>query len=310
MTGKSPDDLGPCFSWSKELCRQEGRWIVCCLVGIALSSAFLFLPRGVVAQDNSALPPQPQAPSSNGTVAVAIERIRHSRYAPMPEPKCASGGNGVSLLVENRTTFVIRYLLQGPTSQELTVEPSLAIKLNLSAGRYRVAAEIPNSSVMPFYAERAFDANTQCQQVFYMSEGSAAAIRNPAPAAGETRDAAPATRPNATESVPTTGDPSVPYIPGLHFHPGTLSLPVFDEGVLYLKPQQISWKESGKYAKSHDFTVGCQQVKWSTPLIDTTAQYVYIDTFTPKKKRYSLRFPTRDAASVMEALKGACLPSQ
>lgn len=114
---------------------------------------------------------------TNGSDATsaAIARIYASQHASMPEPKCAPGEGGASLTVKNGTKLPIRYLLKGPTSQEITLEPSLSVRVNLAPGSYQVAAEIPNSKILPFYGEENFSVGTQCQQGFYLSESAAAA---------------------------------------------------------------------------------------------------------------------------------------
>jgi len=105
------------------------------------------------------------------SASAAMQRIRNTRYTAMPNPKCLPGSSGSTLTLENRTKFVIDFYVVGETSRVLKVAPSASLPIDLSPGDYQVAAEIPNSSVAPFFGERTFTAGTRCQLVFSMPEG-------------------------------------------------------------------------------------------------------------------------------------------
>jgi hypothetical protein len=114
--------------------------------------------------------PQSTMSGSSETASMATERIRSSRYAPMPEPKALPDASGTTFTVENKTKLPISVYLNGSTSRALTVLPSSSASATITPGRYQIAAEIPNSGVTPFYGEQTFNAGTKYQQVFLMSE--------------------------------------------------------------------------------------------------------------------------------------------
>jgi hypothetical protein len=188
-------------------------------------------------------------------VSAAIERIRGARHASMPDEKCSSGESGTTLTVENGTNLLIRYLLKGPTSQAVTVEPSLSIKVTLTPGTYQVAAEIPNSSMMPFYGERTFNAGTQCRQLFYMSGGGAATV--PTPAASQTSGV----RSDAVENEPTTrtagGKDTFTF--DVRYTPSAMSL--YKSGLLTISRKGFDLKRMDKGGLRDEFSCPCSELE-------------------------------------------------
>jgi TPR repeat protein len=114
----------------------------------------------------------PNNAGAEGIVHRAIERIRASRYARLPDPTSLLGGSGTTLTIENRTKFAVNVYLKGATIQSLTIAPSLSLVVNLVPGRYQVAAEIPDSATVPLFNELTLNAGTQYRQLFYMSESA------------------------------------------------------------------------------------------------------------------------------------------
>jgi hypothetical protein len=128
---------------------------------------------------NSPLPAAQSGINQSGApvevaASAAMQRIRNTRYTPMPAPICSHGSSGSTLTLENRTKFLIDFYAVGETSRTIEVAPSSSRVIDLSPGDYQIAAEIPSSSATPFFGERTFSAGTQCKLAFSMPEGGSA----------------------------------------------------------------------------------------------------------------------------------------
>jgi hypothetical protein len=227
------------------------------------------------------------------SASVAIERIRTARYAPMPEPKVFPGASGTSLAVENRTNLVINLYLKGPTTHSLNMAPSSSATLTLTAGRYEVAAEIPDSSTVPFYAEQTFNAETNYQQVFLMSESKAGAKPPALPPITGSRPIAPAPAQESLESAQQTGTPSD-------------SQQVFDaiDGQVSVSRAGVQFRNLHKPKDS--FTLTCAEILIAAPGTAITSalkkNVVYIKT---SARFYTFQVPG-DPATLTRAMKNAC----
>jgi tetratricopeptide (TPR) repeat protein len=100
----------------------------------------------------------------------AIGRIRAGRYAPMPAAQ-ASAGSAVGsprLTIENATQYELHVYVSGPQARSFSIQAGASTVVDLAAGTFRLAAEIPNSSVLPFYGEQTFNNGTAYVERFYV----------------------------------------------------------------------------------------------------------------------------------------------
>jgi len=72
------------------------------------------------------------------------------------------------LVIKNDTSYVLTLRYVGPVIKRLDLQPGATGTLTLPAGRYQVTATVPNPSVIPFYGERVFEANTKYESRFYI----------------------------------------------------------------------------------------------------------------------------------------------
>lgn len=110
------------------------------------------------------------APEDNHRVDEAIGRIRAGRYAPMPAAQASarSGLGSPRLTIENGTQYELRVYLSGPAARSVSIQAGASAVLDLAAGSFKLAAEIPNSSILPFYGEQTFNNGTAYVERFYV----------------------------------------------------------------------------------------------------------------------------------------------
>jgi hypothetical protein len=109
-------------------------------------------------------------PGDSHLVDDAIGRIQGGQYSPMPQAQ-VSGGSGSGsprLTIENGTQYDIQVYLSGPETRSVPVPAGGTSVLDLPAGSFKLAAEIPNSSIMPFYGEQNFNNGNAYIEKFYI----------------------------------------------------------------------------------------------------------------------------------------------
>jgi len=110
--------------------------------------------------------------SSNDAHSVddAIDRIRGGQYAPMPPAQASvgSGSGSPRLTIENDTQYELRVYLSGPETHSVSIPAGGSSVLDLTIGTFKLAAEIPNSSILPFYGEQTFNNGTAYMEKFYI----------------------------------------------------------------------------------------------------------------------------------------------
>jgi hypothetical protein len=100
----------------------------------------------------------------------AIKRIQGGQYSPMPPAQVfvRSGTGSPRLTIENGTQYEIRVYLSGPETHTVSVPAGGSSVLDLTAGAFKLAAEIPNSSIIPFYGEQTFNGGAAYVEKFYI----------------------------------------------------------------------------------------------------------------------------------------------
>jgi hypothetical protein len=79
-------------------------------------------------------------------------------------------GSGGAITIENGTALAVSVYFRGPAERSVIVHSGQTLSVGLPAGRYQVAAEIPGSSVIPFYGEQTYDPNNQYRHRFYLGK--------------------------------------------------------------------------------------------------------------------------------------------
>ena len=128
----------------------------------AFSFAFLLLSSSVL------LCPCTQA-SVTETPEEAIRRIQAGQHTPIPAPTTApaSGPEGKGMTVENTTGYTVRVYFSGPASRKVVVPDRRSESVDLSVGEYQIAAEVPDSPIVPFYGRQAYQPSTHYWLKFY-----------------------------------------------------------------------------------------------------------------------------------------------
>jgi tetratricopeptide (TPR) repeat protein len=123
----------------------------------------------LIADNQSSASPSPIIRAAT-SVDDAIRRIRGGRYSPMPQAQ-ASGGSGSGsprLSIENATQYVLQVYLSGPETRSVSIPAGGSSVIDLQTGAFKLAAEIPNSSILPFYGEQTFSSGTAYVEKFYI----------------------------------------------------------------------------------------------------------------------------------------------
>jgi hypothetical protein len=120
---------------------------------------------------------QNPTPIDNGTarpirddIKNEIEAIRRSPHEAMPAVEAVEAplGGETSMMVENGTKYLLFVYFTGPVSQKLEISAGASQTVQLPPGNYQVAARVANPSVVPFYGEQRYGANTRYSEHFYI----------------------------------------------------------------------------------------------------------------------------------------------
>ena len=139
-------------------------------IGIPKRDFCTRLTTALAASDSSQHGASTDLSADTRSVDDEIRRISSGQYAPMP-PAQASVGTGSGsprLTIENGTQYEIHVYLSGRETRSVSVQPGATSVLDLPAGAFRLAAEIPNSSIMPFYGEQTFSSGVTYVEKFYI----------------------------------------------------------------------------------------------------------------------------------------------
>jgi hypothetical protein len=113
----------------------------------------------------------PDRPGNTDDATSAIGRIRSGAYSKLPHavssPARGPGGAGVTIL--NKTRYAIVVYLSGPTSRAITIAAGQSREMSLPAGKYEMAAEAPNTGIIPFYGVRVQESDTHYRYQFFVA---------------------------------------------------------------------------------------------------------------------------------------------
>lgn len=99
-----------------------------------------------------------------------IGRIQAGQHSAMPQAQALGGiGSGSPrLTIENGTPYALNVYLSGPEKRSVSIPAGGTSVVDLQAGAFKLAAEIPDSSVIPFYGEQTFSSGTAYMEKFYI----------------------------------------------------------------------------------------------------------------------------------------------
>ena len=106
------------------------------------------------------------------TTEDAIQRIRAGRHVAMPTPTstAAFGPAGKGMTIENQSGHMLHDHFSGPVSRSVVIPSGQTAGVELSIGRYQVAAEVPQPRIVPFYGEQAYETNTHYWLKFFVRQ--------------------------------------------------------------------------------------------------------------------------------------------
>lgn len=106
------------------------------------------------------------SPTSDDSVTSAIDRVRSAPHSILPDAQKLPAGTGNGVQVENATKYSIRIYFRGPEKHAENVPPGGSVTINLPPGEYEVAAEVPNSSVQPYYGKQEYSTGSGYRERF------------------------------------------------------------------------------------------------------------------------------------------------
>jgi hypothetical protein len=109
-------------------------------------------------------------PSSPDLIRSQIDRIANGAHQDLPVPTQTSTtrGQNPGWSIENATGYQLHMYLSGPSERDYIIPNGKSINIDLSPGTYRIAADVSNKGVIPFYAVRQLDSNVRWTSHFYI----------------------------------------------------------------------------------------------------------------------------------------------
>lgn len=109
--------------------------------------------------------------STASSIESAINKITQGAHQELPPPvqTQVSPGQNPGWSIENATAYQLHLYLSGPVERDYVIPQGSSIAIDLPPGSYRVAAEVSDKSVIPFYAVRQLNANARWSSHFYIA---------------------------------------------------------------------------------------------------------------------------------------------
>ena len=80
----------------------------------------------------------------------------------------AAPGQSTGWDVKNNTGHTLHVYLAGPVNRDFLIPAGESRDFDVPAGSYRIAADVPSSSIVPFYADRTLPADSRWESNFYI----------------------------------------------------------------------------------------------------------------------------------------------
>jgi tetratricopeptide (TPR) repeat protein len=94
------------------------------------------------------------APNNPPDIQTSVARIEQSQHVTLPPLQAGSGTR--PLIIQNDTSSVLTVYLSGPTAQKQVIQPHVRVPVRLPPGVYKLAGELADKSVLPFFALRTY----------------------------------------------------------------------------------------------------------------------------------------------------------
>lgn len=151
----------------REIKASQGATVLLCTNRSAVS---LFLLLGILSLSTIGMVILTPDLSYGESPAEAISRIRQRPHAQMPPPQTtyARAPAGKGMTIENGTGYLLKVHFSGVANHTVEVPDGKSVGVDLVVGNYEVAAEVPGSSITPFYGKQAYQPNTHYWLKFYV----------------------------------------------------------------------------------------------------------------------------------------------
>jgi hypothetical protein len=112
-----------------------------------------------------------QQPDDAVSINSAIDKIAQNPHQDLPQPTQSAVAQGQSpgWSIQNATVYRLHLYLSGPVQRDYVIPQGNSITIDLPAGSYRVAAEVSDKRIIPFYAVRQLNINTRWKSHFYIA---------------------------------------------------------------------------------------------------------------------------------------------
>ncbi|MGA2903487.1 MAG: hypothetical protein ABSD98_06635 [Candidatus Korobacteraceae bacterium] len=108
--------------------------------------------------------------STSASISAQIDRIANGAHQDLPAPVQTpiARGQNPGWSIENATGYQLHLYLSGPAERDYVIPNGNSINVDLPPGTYRIAADVSNKAVIPFYAVRQLNANARWTSHFYI----------------------------------------------------------------------------------------------------------------------------------------------
>jgi hypothetical protein len=110
-------------------------------------------------------------PKTATSIGQQIDHIAHGQHQELPQPTTTSTtqGQNSGWTVENATGYLMNLYLSGPTEMHYKISNGGSINIDLPPGMYRIAVDVSDTSVKPFYGVKQLDVNARWIYHFYIA---------------------------------------------------------------------------------------------------------------------------------------------
>lgn len=110
-----------------------------------------------------------QSAANKSAVGSAIDKVSQGPHQELPPPAQSSAvGQGPGWTFENASGQQLVLYLSGPTQRQYKVSNGQTILMKLFPGTYRIAVEVSDTSVLPYYAVRQLSSDTRWKSTFHI----------------------------------------------------------------------------------------------------------------------------------------------
>ena len=110
--------------------------------------------------------------TSNRVTKETIKRIKQGEHGDMPEPiqSPVTDSSGETLTIVNATGHKLMIHFSGPETKTVKISTGKSVSVELTTGQYEMAAEVPETNIIPFYGSYSCKPNMQYQIQFIVKK--------------------------------------------------------------------------------------------------------------------------------------------